>query len=69
MKAEYTIKINDVFYKAGEELPESFGKEVEAVATEEVVPPLFMNPPEEATEEPVKEEPKEQKRQYRRRKQ
>lgn len=67
MKAEYTIKIGDVFYKAGQELPE-IREEVKAVTTEEKVEPPFMNEPIEVAEEHVKEEPKEQKRQYRRRK-
>lgn len=66
MKAEYTVKIGDVFYKAGQELPE-IDSEVKAVTTEKVEPPVIEEPVVE--ESPVVEEPKEQKRQYRRRKQ
>lgn len=49
MKAEYTIKIGDVYYKAGEELPEiqeSENKEEEAVT-------VSTEPPVSVIEEPV----------------
>ena len=57
MVAEYTIKIGDRYYKAGETLPED---EIKAVSTVEVEPPV-------SEVEEVAEQPK-QKRQYTRRK-
>ena len=64
MKAEYTVKINGVFYKAGEEIPETREKkeEVKAVATE---PMVAVEPPVSFEE---KEEQPREKRKYTRRK-
>lgn len=58
MVAEYTIKIGDRYYKAGETLPDT--NETKAVSTPEVEPPV-------SEVEEVAEQPK-QKRQYTRRK-
>jgi len=58
MVAEYTIKIGDRYYKAGEELPDT--NEIKAVSTPEVEPPV-------SEVEEVAEQPK-QRRQYTRRK-
>ena len=58
MVAEYTIKIGDRYYKAGEILPDT--NETKAVSTPEVEPPV-------SEVEEVAEQPK-QKRQYTRRK-
>lgn len=58
MVAEYTIKIGDRYYKAGETLPDT--NEIKAVSTPEVEPPV-------SEVEEVAEQPK-QKRQYTRRK-
>lgn len=57
MVAEYTIKIGDRYYKAGETLPED---EIKAVSTVEVEPPVSVV--EEAESQPK------QKRSYTRRK-
>ncbi len=58
MVAEYTIKIGDRYYKAGETLPDT--NETKAVSTPEVEPPV-------SEVEEVAEQPK-QRRQYTRRK-
>lgn len=58
MVAEYTIKINDRYYKAGETIPDT--NETKAVSTPVVEPPI-------SEVEEVAEQPK-QKRQYTRRK-
>ena len=57
MVAEYTIKIGDRYYKAGETLPED---EIKEVSTVEVEPPVSVV--EEAESQPK------QKRSYTRRK-
>ena len=57
MVAEYTIKIGDRYYKAGETLPED---EIKAVSTVEVEPPVSVV-------EETESQPK-QKRSYTRRK-
>lgn len=57
MVAEYTIKIGDRYYKAGETLPED---EIKAVSTIEVEPPVSVV-------EETESQPK-QKRSYTRRK-
>ena len=61
MVAEYTIKIGDRYYKAGETLPDT--NETKAVSTPEVEPPVS----EVSEVEEVAEQPK-QRRQYTRRK-
>lgn len=58
MVAEYTIKIGDRYYKAGETIPET--TETKAVSTPEVEPPVSVG-------DEVADQPK-QKRQYTRRK-
>ena len=60
MKAEYTIKIGDVYYKAGQEIPDS-----KAVSAEKAEPPVSPVVEDEPKEE-VKEKPS--KRQYTRKK-
>ncbi len=69
MKAEYTIKIGDVFYKAGQELPADWGKpkkqvseikESETAVTATAEPPVSADEPAEQT--------RPAKRQYNRRK-
>lgn len=60
MKAEYTIKIGDVYYKAGQELPDL--KENKAVSAK-AEPPVVSE--EKPVEQPVE---KPAKRQYTRKK-
>ena len=64
MRAEYTVKIGDVFYKAGDEIPET--KEVKAAETVKAVEPPVSKEVEEA--KTPKEDAKPSKRQYSRRK-
>lgn len=63
MKAEYTVKIGNVFYKAGEELPNMVEevKEVKAVEVEKSAEPPV------SPEKPVEEE-QPNKKKYTRRK-
>ena len=65
MKAEYTVKIGNVFYKAGDELPNMVEevKEVKAVEVEKSAEP----PVSPVVEKPVEEE-QPSKRKYSRRK-
>lgn len=59
MKAEYTIKIDGVFYKAGDELPCKKEDKIEETKAATVEKP---------DEPPIVSEPVEQKRKYTRRK-
>lgn len=68
MKAEYTIKIGDVFYKAGEELPENWDSPEEKaseIKEEKAAAVSAVEPPTSEEEKPVEEQPA--KRKYTRR--
>lgn len=62
MKAEYTIKIDGVFYKAGDELPTIQEDKIEETKAAIVEPPTVST----QDEEPV-EKPKEKRKYTRRR--
>lgn len=68
MKAEYTIKIGDVFYKAGEELPENWEvpeEKASEIKEEKAATVPTVEPPTSEEEKPVEEQPA--KRKYTRR--
>lgn len=68
MKAEYTVKIGNVFYKAGEEIPDIAveKKEEKAVEAMKVAEPPISKP--EVEEKPAEKDAKPSKRQYSRKK-